>query len=80
MESIKACKAWKITTGDTSVRVAVIDGGIDTSHVEFDSLRTVFSYDILTDSSPARVYAKHVSRDINPWDTCGWNNIRKPQP
>ncbi|MDY6347675.1 MAG: S8 family peptidase [Bacteroidales bacterium] len=66
MESIKACKAWKITTGDTSVRVAVIDGGIDTSHVEFDSLRTVFSHDILTDSSPARVYAKHVSRDINP--------------
>ena len=56
MKAIKACSAWKITTGDTSVRVAVIDMGIDENHKEFDSTHVVCSYDAETNSSPAGVY------------------------
>lgn len=42
LQAIKACSAWKITKGDTNVRVAVIDKGIDESHREFDSTYVVF--------------------------------------
>ena len=56
MQSIKACSAWKITTGDTTVKIAVIDMGIDTNHIEFDSTYIAFSYDMDTHSSPGRLY------------------------
>ena len=56
MQSIKACSAWKITTGDTTVKIAVIDMGIDTNHLEFDSTYIAFSYDMDTHSSPGRLY------------------------
>ncbi|MCR4965677.1 MAG: S8 family peptidase [Bacteroidales bacterium] len=56
MQAIKACSAWKITTGDTSVRVAVIDMGVDENHKEFDSTHVAYSYDAETNSSPAQVY------------------------
>lgn len=60
MQAIKACSAWKITKGDTNVRIAVIDMGVDTSHREFDSTHVVFSYDIDTCSSPAHVYYEEI--------------------
>ncbi|MBR4912523.1 MAG: S8 family serine peptidase [Bacteroidales bacterium] len=60
MQAIKACSAWKITKGDTNVRIAVIDMGVDTSHREFDSTHVVFSYDIDTCSSPANVYYEEI--------------------
>ena len=53
MQAIKACSAWKITKGDTNVRIAVIDMGIDTSHREFDSTHVVYSYDIDSRQSPS---------------------------
>ena len=56
MNAIKACSAWKITKGDTSVRVAVIDMGIDENHKEFDSTHVVCSYDAETNNTPANVY------------------------
>ena len=65
LQAIKACSAWKITKGDTNVRVAVIDGGIDTIHSEFDSSHVVFSYDIEMNSSPAHAYCKEPNRDNN---------------
>ena len=58
MQAIKACSAWKITKGDTNVRIAVIDMGIDESHLEFDSANIVFSYDAETRNPTAIVYCK----------------------
>ena len=63
MQAIKACSAWKITKGDTNVKIAVIDMGVDTGHREFDSTHVVFSYDMDTHSSPA-----HCSCEIPPRD------------
>ena len=56
MQAIKVCSAWKITQGDTNVKVAVIDMGIDVNHQEFDSTHVSFSYDIENHISPANVY------------------------
>ena len=65
MQAIKACSAWKITKGDTNVRVAVIDMGVDTIHWEFDSTHVVYSYDVETKSSPARAHCDEQERDNN---------------
>lgn len=58
LQTIKACSAWKITKGDTNVRIALIDKGMDEGHREFDSTHVVFSYDMDTDASPARIYCE----------------------
>ena len=82
MHAIKACSAWKITKGDTNVRIAVIDKGIDESHREFDSTYVVFSYDMDTGASPARFYCEEqlevpTRDDINPSDppVCVYHDI-----
>lgn len=56
LQSINACSAWKITTGDTVVKIAVIDKGVDIRHVEFDSSHVFFSYDVISLSTPANSY------------------------
>lgn len=67
MQAIKACSAWKITKGDTNVRIAVIDMGIDTNHPEFDSTHVVFSFDMDTHSPSVNCSCEEPSRDqINP--------------
>ena len=58
LQAIKACSAWKITTGDTSVRIAVIDKGIDEKLREFDSTCVCLSFDMDFLSSPARIYCE----------------------
>ncbi len=58
LQAIKACSAWKITTGDTNVRIAVIDKGIDESHREFDSTCVCFSFDMDNCFSHALVYCE----------------------
>ena len=70
MQAIKACSAWKITKGDTNVRIAVIDMGIDVRHQEFDSTHVVFSYDIETNTPLAKSYfTEDWPRDNNPHDS-----------
>ena len=70
MQAIKACSAWKITKGDTNVRIAVIDMGIDVRHQEFDSTHVVFSYDIETNTPLAKSYfTEDWPRDNNPNDS-----------
>ena len=70
MQAIKACSAWKITKGDTNVRIAVIDMGIDVRHQEFDSTHVVFSYDIETNTPIAKSYfTEDWPRDNNPNDS-----------
>ena len=45
MDAINACGAWNITTGDTSVRVAVVDDGVYEAHEELSGCNIAYSYD-----------------------------------
>ncbi len=45
MDAINACNAWQITCGDTNIRVAIVDDGLDESHNEFSNTNISFSYD-----------------------------------
>ncbi len=51
MSKINACKAWGITTGSSSVKVAVIDCGVKESHQEFSSLNVADRYDCTNNTS-----------------------------
>lgn len=64
---INAPTAWNITTGSTSVVVAVIDTGI-TNHAEFVG-RTVPGYDFISDSQVAN---DGNARDNDPSDPGDW--------
>ena len=66
MNYIKTCSAWKITTGDTNIRIAVIDMGIDENHSEFDNTHVVYSFDVETRTAPARLYFSVEQRDAAP--------------
>lgn len=44
MPMINACEAWDITTGDNSIKVAIIDGGVKEEHQEFSILNVFDRY------------------------------------
>ena len=76
MQAIKACSAWKISIGDTSIKIAVVDGGVDEGHDEFDSLHVAFSFDIETETSPAISYSNlDKYRDIIPPEDIVYHGI-----
>ena len=54
---INFCDAHDITSGDESIIIAVVDGGIDLTHPDLN-LHS-FSYDARTSSSPSQVYDSH---------------------
>jgi subtilisin family serine protease len=65
LKSINADKAWDITTGDTSVVIAVIDDGFDLDHVELRN-NIVKRYNVVNDNSriysgPDRFHGTHVA-------------------
>lgn len=53
------CDAWKITKGDPSIVVAVIDQGVDLNHSEFENNISNLSYDLVSKSSPSKIYGNH---------------------
>ncbi len=57
LPAINACSSWTITSGDTSIIIAVVDKGIETFHNEFQNKHFTQSYDCVTHSSPAQVYS-----------------------
>lgn len=59
---INAAKAWDRTRGDSQITVAVIDGGIDTRHIEFKN-RLVHPYNAVTRSTalPSDNHGTHVA-------------------
>ncbi len=65
LKAINADKAWDITTGDTSVVIAVIDDGFDLDHVELRN-NVVKRYNVVNDDSrifsgPDRFHGTHVA-------------------
>lgn len=59
LNKIKACTAWDITKGNSSVLVAVLDQGVDKAHAEFANNYSPLSYDIHNGSSPSVVRGPH---------------------
>jgi serine protease len=58
-------RAWDITRGSASVRVAIIDTGIQENHAEFSGGRIVDGYDFISDSTNA---GDGSGRDSTPTD------------
>lgn len=59
LSAIDMCNAWNITKGSSNVTVAVIDQGIDQSHLEFAQNFSSLSYDLHNQSSPSVVRGDH---------------------
>lgn len=58
--AINSCNAWSKTKGTSSIRVAIVDAGIDKDHDEF--INTTFmhpSYDCLTNQEIDTIYKSH---------------------
>lgn len=53
MRKIKADEAWDVTTGSTSIRVAIIDTGIDFSHPDLAGPRLINGFDFINGDSDA---------------------------
>ena len=55
---ISICDAWNYATGK-DVKLAIIDDGIDTSHIDLASNVCNYSYDTETNTSPSVLYGDH---------------------
>lgn len=59
MNAINACDAWDISTGSSSIKVAIIDQGIDISHSEFNHTNVSSSFDVMSNTSPSVLWGDH---------------------
>lgn len=64
LPTIKACQAWEITTGSPSIKIAIVDKGVESGHYEFSSISVVGSYDCITKTSSAQVYYRDMDNGI----------------
>jgi subtilisin family serine protease len=55
---INACSAWSISQGN-GIKVAVLDNGIELTHVDLSSNISSLSYDTETNTSPSQTYGDH---------------------
>ena len=55
---INACAAWNITRGG-GVTVAVLDQGIELTHIDLEENISSLSYDSESNSSPSRIFGYH---------------------
>ena len=55
---INACDAWSISEG-AGIKVAVLDSGIELTHIDLQANILPVSYDAETNSSPSRIYSDH---------------------
>lgn len=56
---INVCDAWNITRGNSNIKVAVVDQGIDMNHRDFAANILTTSFDAISGSSPAKLYGDH---------------------
>lgn len=59
MSAINACDAWDLSVGSSNIKVAIIDQGVDVSHLEFDNINVSSSFDIMNNSSPSVLRGNH---------------------
>lgn len=55
---ISVSSAWNYATGK-NVKIAILDTGVDSTHIDLASNISYLSYDTETNSSPSRVYGDH---------------------
>ena len=55
---ISASAAWNYATGK-NVKIAILDNGVDSTHIDLASNISNLSYDTETNSSPSKVYGNH---------------------
>lgn len=56
---INVCEAWNVTRGNSNVKIAVVDQGIDMNHRDFAANMLATSFDAISASSPAKLYGDH---------------------
>lgn len=56
---INTCNTWEVTSGNSSITVAIIDQGIDNGHMEFAGTNFTQSYDARQKESPANLFGDH---------------------
>lgn len=54
LERIRAFDAWKTSKGKASVKVAILDDGVDVDHLEFQGGKIVDQFDFSTNTSSGR--------------------------
>ena len=59
LNEIKAYDAWNITRGNRDIRIAIVDQGIDNSHIEFTGTNFLYSYDCYTHREINTTYGEH---------------------
>ena len=52
---ISACSAWNYATG-RGIKIAIIDNGVDSTHIDLNFNMSHLSYDTETESSPSQLY------------------------
>lgn len=55
---ISVCPAWNYSTGN-SIKIAILDTGVDMNHIDLSSNIYNLSYDTETNTSPSIVYLSH---------------------
>ena len=56
---INACEAWAYTKGNRSIRVAIVDEGVDVSHPEFSGVSFIHPYDCYMNQEVLSTYGAH---------------------
>ena len=59
LDEIRAYDAWNITRGNRDIRIAIVDQGIDNSHIEFTGTNFLYSYDCYTHREINTTYGEH---------------------
>ena len=57
---ISACSAWNYSTGK-NIKIAILDTGVDTAHIDLSPNISNLSYDTETHSSPSVLYGEHAT-------------------
>lgn len=59
LNEINAYEAWNVTTGNSDIRVAIVDQGIEQSHTEFVGTNFIYSYDCSRYMEMNTIYGYH---------------------
>lgn len=72
---VNACDAWTITEG-SGVNVAVLDQGIELTHIDLAANISPSSYDTESDTSPSQIFGDHGTHCAGTVGAVGDNNTQ----